>query len=125
MPGNRLQYHVTEETPVVEWKSEIGHKIERITACEYHEYWQLAFECLATQLNLMKHDFLHDFKNFKDNGTNLTEEELKSLCDTACKFNDIWKDINVAQKKYESTLFRSYVNKCFTAFKGALVGIMK
>ena len=115
-------YHVTEQNPVKKWRTEIGYKIEQIVEqCEKEEFWKVALQSLAARLKKITDNYVQLYIKFKRSSTDLTEEELDSLCDTACKINDMHRDVVKCVRKYFDTKpeCRVYLNACRDAFREA------
>ena len=113
-------YHVNAQQPVQKWRSEIGYKIERIiTRCIYKEFWVVALDSLAARLELKVKNYVQLRNKFTAGSTDLTEEELVLLSDTACNLNDMHYDVVQTLREYFRTDYRPYLEKLRNAFKDA------
>ena len=113
-------YHVNAQQPVQKWRSEIGYKIERIiTRCNNKEFWVVALDSLAARLELKVKNYVQLRNKFKAGSTDLTEEELVLLTDTACNLNDMHHDASEAYRDYFQTEYKPYLEKLRNAFRDA------
>lgn len=113
-------YHVPAEKPVAKYRTEIGYKIERIVErCDQDDFWQVALESLAARLKLDVDDYKSLYIKFKRRSTDMTKEELDLLCDTACKINDMHRDVHATLRHYFDTPYRKHLILCRNAFDDA------
>ena len=117
-----MPYHVTAQEPVQKWRTATGYKIERIMQLsDAAGFWKVALDRLAARLKLNTDNYVQLYRKFKHRSTDLTEEELDLLCDTACDLNDMHCDVCEVARKYWDThpTYIPYFIKCKDAFQDA------
>lgn len=109
-----------EEKPDEEFRTEIGYKIkEIIEKCEQQDFWTVALKAMAARIRLKTNNYKQLCLKFKRNSTDLTEEELDLLSDSACKINNMHSDVCNLHRKYFKTQYTPYTNECRLAFEDA------